>query len=103
QGEVAALELGLDAPVAGRTTVVQRQLAIGDVGNEVGAPHGEAAHAIRLDVLVRLEEIVLALIAVGETVGAVENEVRVVEEIDDVRRGGAAKQQSGMVRRVDEA
>ena len=48
----------LDAAVAGRAAVIERQLAVDDVGHEVGAAHGEPAHRIGLDVVLGLEEVV---------------------------------------------
>jgi hypothetical protein len=48
----------LDAAEAGRAAVVERQVAVDDVGHEVGAPHGKPAHRIGLDVVLVLVEIV---------------------------------------------
>ena len=56
----------LDPAVAGRAAVVERQVAIDDVGDEIGAPHGEPAHRIGLDVVLRLEEILGAAETVAE-------------------------------------
>ena len=83
----------LDPAVAGRAAVVERQVAIDDVGNEVGAPHGEAAHRIGLDVVLVFVEIVGAAETVAELIGAVEDRAEIVDEVDQVRRRGAAEQQ----------
>src|SRR5207247_2423146 len=37
----------LDAPVTRRTTVIERQLAGNDVGDNIGLSHCEAAHSVR--------------------------------------------------------
>ena len=46
---------------------VERQVAIDDIGNEIGAPHGEPAHRIGLDVVLVFVEIVGAAEAVAES------------------------------------
>ncbi len=83
----------LDAAPARRAAVVERQIAVDDVGHEIGAPHGEPAHRVRLDVVLVLVEIVGATEAVAEHVRAIEDRADVVDEIHQVRRRGAAEQQ----------
>ena len=83
----------LDAAEARRAAVVERQVAVDDVGHEVGAPHREAAHRIGLDVVLVLVEVVGAGEAVAELVRAVEDRADVVDQVHQVRRGGAGEQQ----------
>src|SRR5947209_7810049 len=63
----------LDPAVAGRAPVVERQVAVDDVGDEVGAPHGETAYRVGLDVVLVLVEVVGAGEAVAELIRAVED------------------------------
>src|SRR5262245_60765991 len=51
QIEAVAGHERLDPAVAGRAAVVERQVGVDDVGNEIGAPHGEPADRIRLDII----------------------------------------------------
>src|SRR5208282_562551 len=74
----------LDAAPAGRAAVVERQIAIDDVGNEIGAPHGEPAHRIGLDVVFVFVEIVGAGEAVAELVWAVEDRIGAVDEVHQI-------------------
>src|SRR5262249_6902147 len=41
----------LDATPARRAAVIERQIAIDDVGDEIGPPHRQAAHRVWLDVV----------------------------------------------------
>ena len=66
----------LDAAQAGRAAIVERQIAIDDVGNEIGAPHGEPAHRIGLDIVLVFVEIVGAGEAVAELIRAIEDHRR---------------------------
>src|SRR5262249_51092564 len=75
----------LDAAESGRAAVVERQIAIDDIRNEVGSPHGEAAHRVRLDVVLVLVEIVCPAEAIAELVRAVEDRPYVVDEVHKVR------------------
>ena len=88
---------------SGRAAIIERQLAVDDVGHEVRLAHGEAAHGIGLEIVLDLEVIVLARIAIGEVERAFEDESRVVIEVHDIGRGGAADQHRRRIRRVDEA
>ena len=45
----------LDPAVAGRAAVVEGQVGVDDVGNEIGAPDGEPADRVRLDIIAGLE------------------------------------------------
>ena len=93
----------LDAAPSDRAAIVERQVAIDDVRHEVGAPHGEASHRIGLDVVLVLVEVVGAREAVLELVGRVEDEVGVVDEVQEIRRRGAAQEQRRRRARVDDA
>ena len=93
----------LDPAVAGRAAVIERQVAIDDVGNEIGPAHGEATHRIGLDVVLVFVEVVGAAEAVAELIGAVEDHFGVVEQIQQIRRGGAAEQQRRRRGRIDDA
>ena len=93
----------LDAAEAGRAAVVERQVAVDDVGNEIRAPHGEPAHRIRLDVVLVAVEVVGADEAVAELERAVEDRVGVVDEVHQVRRGRAGEQQRRSRARIDDA
>jgi hypothetical protein len=79
-----------DAAIAGRAAVVERQLGVDDIGHEVGAPHGKPADRIGLDVVVRLEEIIRARKSLAEAMRAIEDELRIVEQVHHVRRRRAA-------------
>ena len=93
----------LDAAPADRAAVVERQVAIDDVGHEIGAPHGEAAHRIGLDVVLVLVEVVGAREPVLELVGRVEDEIGVVDEVHQVRRRRAGDQHGGRGTGIDDA
>jgi hypothetical protein len=83
----------LDAAVAGGAAIIERQVAIDDVRDEVGASHGETAHGVGLDVVLVFVEVVGAAEAVAELVGAVEDRTDIVDEVHQVRRRGAGEQQ----------
>ena len=100
--EAVAGHLRLDPAVTGRAAIVERQVAIDDVGDDIGAAHCEPAHRIRLDILPRFEIILGAGIAVAEIIGTIENEMGIVIKVHDVRRRGAAQKQRRRARRVDE-
>ena len=93
----------LDAAVADRAAVVERQFTIDHVRDEVGLAHGEPAHRIGLDVVLRLEEVVGAVEAVAEDVRIVEDRAGIVEHVDDIGRRGAGEQQRPAGGGVDEA
>ncbi len=48
----------LDAAPSDRATIIERQVAVDDIRHEIGAPHREPADRVRLDVVIRLEEVV---------------------------------------------
>ena len=93
----------LDAPPARRAPVVERQVAIDDVGHEIRAPHREPAHRIGLDVVLVLVEVVGAREPVLELVRRVEDEIGVVDEIHEVRRSRAGDQDGRRRAGVDDA
>ena len=93
----------LDAAPARRTAVVERQVAIDDIGNEIGAPHGEPAHRIGLDVVLVLVEIVGARETVAELIRAIEDHLGVVDEVHQIRCRGAGQQQSRRRAGIDDA
>src|SRR3984957_2558693 len=62
----------LDPTPARRAAIVERQVAIDDVGDEIRPPHGKPAHRIGLDIVLVFVEIVRAGEAVAELIGAVE-------------------------------
>ena len=93
----------LDTAEAGRAAVVERQVAVDDVGNEIGAAHGEPAHRVGLDVVLVLVEVVGAAEAIAELERAVEDRVGVVDQVHQVGRGGAGEQQRRARARIDDA
>ena len=66
QIEAVAAHVRLDAPIAGRAPIVERQVAIDHVGNEIGPAHGPAHHRIGGDVVAGLEVIVLTIETIAE-------------------------------------
>ena len=90
--EVGPGHVRLHPAVAEGAAVVPRQLAVDDVRDDVGEPHGQTAHGVGLDVLHRLEVVVLAGEPPAELVGAVHHELGVADEVQDVGSGGGGQQ-----------
>ena len=63
---------------------------------------GEAAYAVRRNVVIRFEEIIGAVVAVLERIRTVEDEVRATHEIEHVRRRCSAEQYRRRIGGVDE-
>ena len=101
--EAVARHRRLHAAVAGRAPVIQRQFRVDDVGDEIRAPHGEAAHRIGLEIVVGLEVVRSAREPLGEFVRAVEDELAAVEQVHHVGRRGAADDERARRRRIDDA
>ena len=72
-------------------------------GHEVRAPHRQPAHRIGQHILVRLEVVVAAGVAVREVERAIEDELHVVDEVHLVGRRRAAIDQCWRARRIDQA
>src|SRR5215471_6756322 len=89
--EGVARHEGLDTAITGRAAVIEGQIAVDDIRNEVGPPHGEPAHRVRLDVVAVFVEIVGTAEAVAKYIGAVEDRPHIIDEVDEVRRRGAAQ------------
>src|SRR5438552_12550679 len=92
----------LDSPPARRAAVDERQVAIDDIGDEIRAPHRESAHRIGFDVILVLIEVVGAAEAVAELVWAVEHQLDIVDQVDQVGRRGSAEKQRRRRARVDD-
>ena len=58
-----------NAPIADRAAVIERKIAVYDIWDEVGPPHGEATHRVGLDIVLRLEKIIRAAEAIAEDNG----------------------------------
>ena len=101
--EALARHIGLHAPVAGGAPVVEGQFGGDHIGDEVGAPHGQAPDGVGLDVVAGLEIVLVSRIAIREIEGTIEDEARIVDEVHDVRRRGAAQHDGGAVGGVHEA
>src|SRR5215472_13403368 len=93
----------LDPAEAGGAAVVEGQIAVVDVGHEVGAPHGEPAHWVGLDVVLVLVEVVSAAEAVAELKWAIKDRAHIVDQVHQIRRRGAAEQQCRGRARIDDA
>ena len=83
---------GLQAAVARRAAVVERQFAIDDVRQQVGAPLREAADRVGHDLLVRLEVAIAFVVAPLEDMGVVEDQFFVVEKVHNIGRGRSGQQ-----------
>ena len=82
----------LDAPIAGRAPVVERQLAVDRIGDEVRAAHREPAHGVGLDVGFLFVEILIRREAFAEYERVIENRSGVLERIDNDGPGRAGLQ-----------
>ena len=94
---------GLDPPITGRAPVVERQIRVDDIGDEVGAPHGEPANRVGLDIVARLEKVLGPGEPFAESVGTIEDDISVVDHVHDIGRRGSAQQQRRRARCVDYA
>jgi hypothetical protein len=92
-----------DTAPAGRATIIERQIAIDNVGNEIGPPHRQTAHRIRLDIVLVFVEIVGAGKAVAELIRTVENRVDAIDQIHQIGRGRAGKEQGRRRAGIDDA
>src|SRR5262245_13434760 len=93
----------LDPAPAGRAPVVERQVAIDDVRDEIRAPHGEPTYRVGLNVVLVLVEIVRAAETLPELVRAIEHHLDIVDQVEEVGRGGAGKQQRRRGTGIDDA
>ena len=101
--EAVAGHVRLNAAIARRAAVIERQFAIDNVRDEVGLAHRKSAHRIGRQIVLILEIVSRAGIAVGEIIRAVEDEMRVVQQVHHVRRRRAAQDDRRRVCRIHEA
>ena len=92
----------LDAPVTRRTTVIERQLAGNDVGDNIGLSHCEAAHRVRRNLFFVFVVVIARIEAVFELVGTTKDKVFIGKHVHHIRgrRSGEEKRRAG--RGIDE-
>ena len=93
----------LDAAIAGRAPVVQRQLAFHDVRNEVGFAHGQAAHGIGFHLITGLVKIVGAIETIAKHKGVVEHRLGALKHVEHVGGCGASQEQGAAGRGIHDA
>ena len=83
----------LDAAPAERAAIIERQIAVDDIGNKIGPAHRQTAHRIGLDVILGLVEIAAAAEAIAEHVRVVEHRIDVLQHVEHIGCGGPGQQQ----------
>ncbi len=91
--EAVIRHMRFDAPVPGRTAVIERQFAIDDIGDDIGLGHCQPADRIGENFVGRLVIILpIRIEPVAEVIGAIKDEIRIAVDVHHIRRGVPAEQ-----------